>query len=163
MQINYADTKSKNEGGLAYNYPSTGADYTCLQWEIIDKIIQSRDSAMNQVAVKNLELYECLGKVRQEYTKLKESDAKLKNRVIRLEQELQQNQPRAHSPKGKNCKQTSAAAAFNSTETEESKEPIAQKQKKSKRKSKRKKPKINVNKEGESGDEDMQFLDAVSH
>lgn len=66
---------------------------------------------MNQVAEKNLELYECLVKVRREYAKLqeenaklKDSDAKLKARVIRLEQELQQNQSLVHPPTKKNLK-----------------------------------------------------------
>lgn len=65
--------------------------------------MQSRDSAINQVAEKNLELFECLGKARQEYEKLKDSEAKLKDseaklkaRVFRLEQELQQNQTLTH-------------------------------------------------------------------
>lgn len=127
-----------------------------IKWEIIDQVMQSRDSAMSQIAEKNVELFGWLVKVKQEYAKLKDlnctfkdSDAKLKARVIRLEQELiQLRQSEQNPPRDKNLKQAAAA-----TENEETKEPVAKKQRK-----KRKKAKVSNQIDN---DDDLTFLDAI--
>ena len=138
-------------------YPAQQADD--FQWEIIDEVMQSRDSAMNQVAEKNVELFNWLVKVKQQYAKLKDqnstfkdSDVKLKARVIRLEQELQLHQSHVNPVCAKNLNQAAAA-----TEIEESKELVTKKQRKTKKNNKRKKSRVVK----ESDDDDLTFLDAI--
>ena len=91
---------------------------TDFQWVRVDKVMDSQDTAINQVFEKNVELRECLVEARLAYTKLEDkitrfeiSDAELKDentrlkaRVMRLEQEIQLSQPGVNSLMDKNVK-----------------------------------------------------------